>query len=332
MIDFFKRGKADEGAAALGTATLALEAGAVLAPACVGVLCDATGATRRIEPGARIKPGAGERAICFHPGPYRFELAPFAGAPEIGLRLLYAVGAADPRVAQQRFDLYLASEAQLPLAAVDFGRAMETAVRRELEQGNLTLPPCTTLEEWHLFRAGLNQLLYTRFGVMVDDCIPVDLGESVDYAQLLLARAECAPPVLAQAAVLPASDALALRRLFLELPGLMGALRQVVLAPGLFGQHQALLQRLDLACLSVGTMPALELAAPGQPLAPLQQQRRTRHSVRASAALDEAWALLARLNRAAPDQLAALLDDADRIAANLELDLAARRTCYGEAA
>ena len=44
--------------------------------------------------------------------------------------------------------------------------------------------------------------------------------------------------------------------------------------------------RLDLVSLSVGTMPALELAAPGQPLAPEEQLRRARHSRRAAAALD----------------------------------------------
>jgi hypothetical protein len=38
-----------------------------------------------------------------------------------------------------------------------------------LAQGALDLPPCTTLEEWHAFRAGLNQLMYTRYGVTVDD-------------------------------------------------------------------------------------------------------------------------------------------------------------------
>jgi len=92
-----------------------------------------------------------------------------------------------------------------------------------------------------------------------------------------------------------------------------------------FRQHQELLRRLDLVSLSVGTMPALELAAPGQPLAPEEQLRRARHSRRAAAALDEAWALLARMKVAGEGPLDVLFDEADRIVANLELETGARR-------
>jgi hypothetical protein len=79
-------------------------------------------------------------------------------------------------------------------------------------------------------------------------------------------------------------------------------------------------------------LPALELVAPGQPLAPGAQLRRARHSVRAAGALDEAWALLARLEPAGEAELPALFDEADRIVANLECDCAARREVIGEAA
>ncbi|MDB5748378.1 MAG: hypothetical protein JWP72_3226, partial [Massilia sp.] len=48
-------------------------------------------------------------------------------------------------------------------------------------------------------------------------------------------------------------------------------------------------------------------------------------SVRAAAALDEAWALLARLERADDAALAGLLDEADRIVANLEHEMAGRK-------
>jgi hypothetical protein len=41
--------------------------------------------------------------------PYTLDLQPFAAAPEWGLRLRVLVDAADPRVAQQRFDLFLQS-------------------------------------------------------------------------------------------------------------------------------------------------------------------------------------------------------------------------------
>ena len=315
--------------AALGTRALALTmpSGAVVAPGCIGVVFDQGGGTRRIESGGRIDCTPHENACCFHPGPYRADLLPFAQAPELGLRLDFAIDAPDPRVAQQRFDLYLASEAGGAVSLAAMAEAMQVALQRELAQGNLELPPCTTPAEWDAFRAGLNQLLYTRFGVSVDDCIPVDLGERVDYAQILRARA-AAPAEQEPAAPVRAdphpSDAQALRRLFLELPSITCALRLAALPPGqaLFRQHQGLLQRLDLIGLSVATMPALELAAPGQALSPDQQTRRARHSAAAAVALDEAWSLLARLSLAG---LEPLLDEADRIVANLELHSSARR-------
>jgi hypothetical protein len=349
VIGLFKRAAREPGVdtAGLGSAmlALALPAGCVVPRACVGVIV-ADGRTRRLNEGARMAPGAGEQGWCFHPGPYRIDLLPFAGAPEIGLRVAFAVDSPDPRVVLQRFDLFLASEAARAVALDEFARAIEAALQHELAQGNLELPPCTSLDEWNAFRAGFNQLLYTRFGVTVDDCVPVDFGDTRDFAQELLRRAASAEPAaLAEAAQAaqpapafnPASaDARALRRLFLELPCAMGRLRLAVLPRGqdLFRQHQALLQRLDLVSLSVGTMPALELVAPGQPLARGAQLRRARHSVRAAAALDEAWALLARLERAGEAGLPALFDEADRIVANLEHDCAARRSALpgGEAA
>jgi hypothetical protein len=72
-------------------------------------------------------------------------------------------------------------------------------------------------------------------------------------------------------------------------------------------------------------MPALELAAPGVPLAPGQQSRRVAHSRRAAAALDEAWALLSRMQAGGPSDGERLLDDAERIVANLEYEIGGRR-------
>ncbi|WP_370661594.1 hypothetical protein [Massilia aquatica] len=340
MIGLFKRHpKATQpDTAALGTATLALRmgAGCTVPKGCTGVVADHGGHTRRVAEGSRIVLAETENAFCFHPGPYGVDLVPFAAAPELGLRLAFAVDGPDPRVAQQRFDLFLASEAGDTLGVPEFGASIEAALRQELALGHLALPPCTTLDEWNAFRGGLNQLLYTRFGISVDDCVPVDLGDRIDYAQLLLARAVSVPEVPAApsqpvsiAAPFDAhgSDARALRRLFLELPCVMHGLRMAVLPPGqaLFQQHVALLQRLDHVSLSVNTMPALELAAPGEMLAAERQLARTRHSLRASAALDEAWALLARLGLATHNDLGALFDDADRIVANLEHECAARR-------
>jgi len=338
-------------ASALGVAMIAMPmaAGGVLPAGCGAVVIDTGGRTRRAPEGSRLQLAPGESAYVFHPGPYTADLAPFAAAPEIGLQVSFAVDNPDPRVAQQRFDLFLASEAQGPLALAQFSRAIEAALQRALAQGNLDLPPCTSPAEWNAFRAGFNQLLYVRFGVTVEECVPVDLGESVDFAAVLIARTlaqqQLAPaPVLALAAAPvacparamiaapdPLADARALRRLFLELPCVMCALRLAVLPPGLllFRRHQDVLRRLDLVSVAVSTMPALALAAPGVALAAHQQLRRIHHSRRAVGALDEAWALLARLQLSGAAQreteFDGLFDDAARIVANLEYELGERR-------
>ncbi|MGF6276125.1 hypothetical protein ABIB38_004536 [Massilia sp. UYP11] len=332
----------------LGSVAIALPApnGLTVPPGCAAVLVDRGGRSRRQAAGSRIAAIDGEIAWCVHSGPYTCELTPFAGAPEIGLRVHFAIDASDPRATHQRFDLFLASEAGSMVELSGFVALAQNALQRELAQGNLELPPCTTLEEWNAFRSGFNQLMYTRFGVTVDDCVPVDLGAvraASDYAATLdarlaarldavhpsaAARDEASAPVAPQEAFVPAcEDARALRRLFLELPCLMCAVRMAVMPAdqGRFRQHQELLRRLDLVSLSVGTMPALALAAPGQPLAQEEQLRRARHSRRAAAALDEAWALLARLKVAGEGPLDALFDEADRIVANLETEAGARR-------
>jgi hypothetical protein len=312
-----------------GVGTVALRVDG-LAPGCIGVACDEQGGTRRVAPGSRPSLAKGELLYCFHPGPYAVDLVPFAAAPEAGLRLTFVVDAPDPRVAQQRFDLFLASEAGERLELTELRSAIEDALRRELAQGNLELAPCATLNEWDAFRAGLDELLYMRFGVTVEDCMPADVGDYAATLKALPSPEMPAPTVAVPGRHSPEDDARALRRLFLELPRLTSALRLVAIPPGqeLFLQHQALLRRLDQVSLSVSTMPALELAAPGKRLDARQQARRVRHSIHASKALDEAWALLARI-KGRP--LAAVMDDADRIVANLEHDSAARRLAEGEA-
>jgi hypothetical protein len=315
-----------------GTVLAARMTGSVPA-GCVGVAINAAGHTRRFAEGARLALRAGEHAWCFHPGPYSFVLTPFLAAPEMGLQLRVVVDSPDPLVQQQRFDLYLASEGEHEVGVVAFRMALDAALQRELAQGNLLLPPCTQPDEWNAFREGLNELLYLRFGVTIDECIPVDLAGQVDYAAVLAARAVAsaptAPPRMLKTAAPPAAgtDAAALRRLFLELPALTVRLRLLDPPAGTFARQRALLRRFEHAGLAVLTMPALALAAPGQPLALGGQRRRARHALRAVAALDEAWALLARLGRSAPDDL---FDDAERIAANLEAALAARRAVRTE--
>jgi hypothetical protein len=350
MLGLFKRAAPAPDACELGrtVVALALPAGATPPSGCQAVVVGVDGRTRRLQAARRIEARDGETAYAFHPGPYTADLLPFETAPEIGLRTSFAIDAPDPQASQQRFDLYLAAEASGRLSLDALAAAVEGALRHELATGGLELPPCTTLDEWNAFRQGLNQLLYMRFGVTVDDCVPVDLGESRDYARELAARAErqaetapaavqAAPAAAAPARFDPAAeDARALRRLFLELPCLMCGLRLAALpaAQESFHRQQALLQRLDLVSVGVNAMPALGLAAPGQALDADEQLRRARHSRRACVSLDEGWALLARLRQAGEAALPLLYDEAERIVANLEADCAGRRsvTDDGEAA
>jgi hypothetical protein len=352
MLGLFKRAAAAPDSCELGRSVvaLALPAGATPPAGCQVVVVAENGRTRRLQAARRIEARPGETAYGFHPGPYTADVVPFAMAPEIGLRTSFAIDAPDPQANQQRFDLYLAAEVSGRLELGALVAAVEDALRHELATGGLELPPCTTLDEWNAFRQGLNQLLYMRFGVTVDDCVPVDLGDARDYAQELRARAarqavESAPPpesaLAAQAPSAPAErfdaaaeDAKALRRLFLELPCLMCGVRLAAMpsAQELFHRQQALLQRLDLVSVAVNAMPALGLAAPGQPLAPEAQLKRARHSRRARVSLDEAWALLARLRQAGDAALPHLYDEAERIVANLEADCEGRRRTGAETA
>jgi hypothetical protein len=335
MIGLFRRASAAP-TGTLGSATVAVRvpSGTVVPKNCVGLVYDGGGRMRRAGAGNRLQAVGAELACCFHPGPYQVDLQPYASAPECGLQLRFAVDAPDPRLPLQRFDLYLAGEVNGELSLEEARDAMETALRRELELGGLDLPPCTSIAEWNQFRAGLNQLLYTRFGVMVDDCLPVDLGDRVDYARSLRERAQAR---IAQQAAAPAfdpamADARALRRLFLELPSVMAGLRQAPLSAGCeaFQRHRALMQQLDAVNLSIGTMPALALEAPGVALDAPNQVRRARRAMEAVTAMDEAWGLLARLQLAGESQVPALLEDADRIAANLALAVAGRRAAREE--
>lgn len=354
--------------ARLGHEVLALQlkSGDAVPLQCTAVVVAESGQTRRVGAfgAARVNLAAGEMAWCYHPGPYALAVLPFAVAPEAGLRVEFVVDAGDPRMAQQRFDLFLASELACDggvLTVSAFAASAQAALQRALAEGMLDLPPCTSIDEWHAFRAGFNQLLYTRFGVTVEDCYPIDLHPDIDLASTLRSGRIAAP---APAAALPAAlgaegadgvhatpifadapaasppcapaprakkppaaeDARALRRLFLELPALSSALRMITPPSSAFARQQELLQRLALAALDVNTMPALQLSAPDRKLAPGEQARRACHAARAAAALDDAWSLLARLKLAQPEDIAQLFDEADRLIANLEFALAERRT------
>jgi hypothetical protein len=56
--------------------------------------------------------------------------------------------------------------------------------------------------------------------------------------------------------------------------------------------------------------------------------RRARHSQQAGTTLDEAWALLARIEPAGQADMPALLDELDRIVSNLETHCAGRRAVH----
>lgn len=324
----------------LGASTLAVRvAGAAALPATAVPLEAADGA-----------------AWAVHAAPVRCLVTPFAAAPEIGLRLDYCF---DRSGNPQRFALLLAAEADAALSVARLAAALQEAVQGALQIGALELPPCTTDEEWHAFRAGLNELVYTRFGLVVEDCVPVDLHPGVDFAAQLGAaaaasanRSDCEPPasplpddVLARVRVAdlpwhgrraaaiavgaasadPArTDAAALRRLFLELPALAASLRALPMqeGDGSFAPMQEILRRLALAALGASTMPSLTHAAPGRRLPQHAQLLRAMHSQSAQAALDEGWALLAAM-RCGLDL--GRLDDIERMLANLEYSLAQRR-------
>lgn len=158
-----------------------------------------------------------------------------------------------------------------------------------------------------------------------------------------------------------ATDARALRRLFLELPAWSAGVRLLALPSGMAAARRDLLQRCALAALDVNTMPALAWSAPNRPLAAASQARRAAHSAAAVQALEQAWALLARWRLATQGAAtaataggamqtalsaqggatattacaavqAALLDEADRLMANLTFHLAARRAVEEEPA
>ena len=344
MFRLFQRGlfATETESTRLGSTLVALAAapGTEVPNGCIGLSWDARGTARRFAAGQRIPAGHG--GCLFHPGPYTVDVTPYASAPEAGLHFELAVDTPDPRLSQQRFDLFLMSEAGARLELPMLQAALEAAVQRELEQGKLFLPPCTSNEEWNAFRLGVNQLVYTRFGMVVDDCLPVDLGGQVDFAAMLARRseqsAEPAGPVRWAARVAEAlqagsdeegTDAHALRRLFLELPNLSSGLRLALPDARVpFDTRKSLLARLDSAALSVETMPAFALAAPSVPLDEAGRTRRSAASLAALEALDECWALLARVRAGAAADV--LGDDADRVLANLVSALAARRATGAE--
>ncbi len=243
------------------------------------------------------------------------------------------------------------------LAAESVAAAIQQAVQGALQLGTLELPPCTSDEEWHAFRGGLNELVYTRFGLVVEDCVPVDLHPTIDFAAQLLAASPVVyapapapapvftpePPSTSVSAPAPErapaqasapapdartdadADAAALRRLFLELPALAAGMRALPMqeGDGSFAPMQGILRRLALAAVNANTMPSLTHSAPSRRLPEKTQQLRATHALAAQSALDEGWALLASMRSGLEP---AKLDDTGRMLSNLEHSLAQRRS------
>jgi hypothetical protein len=267
---------------------------AAAAAGCQAVVVAADGRTRRVSAGGRIGAGEGETGLVLPSRPLHCR----PGAVCRRARDRPAHQLRDRRPGPARDPAALRPLPGAKGRAADAGRLARRASRRAAArtgQGNLELPPCTTLDEWNAFRQGFNQLLYMRFGLTVDDCVPVDLATAATMRANWRARARgqaelfrlrrrrrrllrrrgprasirrpktpgAAPPVPRTA-----------------LPDVRLRLAALPARAGPVPRQQALLQRLDLACRWPRHHAGAGLAAPGQPLG-RQQLRRARHSRRA---------------------------------------------------
>lgn len=327
-------------------------------PDCIGIVIAPDGTATRHAAGQTLCP-PWQKAFLVTTTPQRCRLCLHPACPEIQLDLRYVLDSADPRLAHQRFDLFLASEIGQDYSCDALATQLQTLLQAEMANGDLDCHPQMSLPEWMRFRALLERWLYIRFGLTVEDCALVDAGETLDYAQILLARAAAAaenrasrdsvralPPAQASAEPFPAptpdwdappapparhpqhagSDQGQLRRLFLELPEFMLGWRALNPPPAFFALQQSVLQRLSRLKVTVAAMPALTLAAPKQPLAPWQIAMRSHAMHDAMRAWEQAWALLARLqpgSEVAWSQPAGL-DSIERIFANFEHALVQR--------
>ena len=192
----------------LGETHIACPAAARMAvPAgCIGIAIEADGSSRRYASG-QVMPTASmkssdqqqspqqspqklpQKSFWVHAGPYHTQLCLHPATPEIGLKIAFVLDSLDPRVNVQRFDLFLASEIEQDLSLASMQARLESGLQAELAAGGLECGACMSLPEWMRFRAQLERWLYTRFGLVIEDCALLDLGEQVDYAQILLQRA-----------------------------------------------------------------------------------------------------------------------------------------------
>lgn len=263
--------------AALGQNCIALKlhAACTVPPNCLGINL-AQQPAQRLAAGATLAAGA----YLVHPGPYALRLQPHPEVAEIVLALKLVLDQPDPRLPEQRFDLFLRTEGTDQIEAAQFCAQLQTCVQQAVQDQQLSLQTCASAKEWQQFRAGLEKLLYVRFGWSVEACLPQDIGTQLDAADVLLAQAaqldsleaSATPPQVradntanqaATQAPTEASPATAnsralMRRLFLELPALVQAWRQLPwpIDSALFAQRQLLFHRLDMISAEVATPAA----------------------------------------------------------------------------
>ncbi len=238
---------------------------------------------------------APQGAHVVHRGPYTAKILPQADIPELALHLQLVIDQLDNAVAEARFALFLHSELIEELSLTELTRRIQECVNAQVAQGYLLIDTCPSAAEWQEYRAQLEKLLFTRFGLSVEDCLPVDLAEQVDYASQLIAQelavasAEITEPSaqltpVKHSTIFPRhlTEIAVSRRMFLELPALCRQWRALAWPRdvALFARLQAVAQRMDLL--------EAHYASP-----PTALQRRQAQQLFLT--LEQAWALLARL-------------------------------------
>ncbi len=248
-----------------------------------------------------------------HPGPYQVDLFLQAQTPELALRLslvLDQFDSSEPALSPQaRFALFLHSEEIKELRVSQLQQRLQAWIDTLLAQQHLQIETCPTAAEWQALRKQLEQFIFTRFGLSVEDCLPVDVGQQRDTALLLLAQQSAQieasktsqaplPTAVQPARLAPSSSpspsaGQVIRRLFVELPALCHAWRMLAWPSDLtwYANWQALAQRIDQVQSIIATPPSSLLHA--------KQSVQQLHS-----ALEQAWALLAQVQQLPAIELA----------------------------
>lgn len=251
-------------------------------------------------------------AYLVHRGPYTLEILPQVDVPELALRLQLVIDQLENHVAEARFALFLRSEDRAEMSLAELASRIQDCINTQLAQGYLLIETCPSATEWQNYRALLEKMLFTRFGFSLENCLPVDLAEQIDYASQLIAQENA--PHIATAAKLAETEVLVAepisnnvntanaakpsrlervavsRRMFLELPTLCREWRLLPWPSDLanYARLQKVAQRMDLLEARYASPPADLQLAQAQQLA---------------ITLEQAWALLARLQLASATQL-----------------------------